>query len=318
MPRSYRVYIKYGQNNCVRFVAPGSGIIERDGLEFFEWVRDAKNIARLRNGLQHVYEIADDELGVFLDTKLRENETYKEQQMEKYASGSDMAMAFRQKRTCFRALPRGVDKLEVLASAREITTIPRTSPRKRKDGPGWLYLLDINKHSLEIYRFESHSSSARLTIDSLYEASPSVCPGYYIKLKLSELAAMYRSDWIAVHETHAEALDRLWQQNRAVLRTVPHADNIPFSILYASVFEGRSKMGHQSRRSTRLTASRLTQAIAACNNRLPSKIPYLEHEPIRPRQAYAQPSKGSPFGKQTPIGEYQIRRFNRRIAREQD
>ncbi|KAI0161299.1 hypothetical protein GGR57DRAFT_353214 [Xylariaceae sp. FL1272] len=315
MHRYYRVYIKYGQNNCVRFFAPGPGIIERDGLEFFEWVRDEKNIVRLRNGLQYVYEVADHELGVFLDTKLREDETYRKQKMDEYKSGSEMAMAFRQKRACFRSLPTGVEKLEVLASAREITTIPRTSPRKRKDGPGWLYLLDINKHSLEVYRFEGHPSSERLTIDSLYEASPTVCPGYYIKLKLSELAAMYRTDWIAVHDAHADALDRLWGKNVSVLRTVPHADNIPFSVLYGSVFEGGSETGHRPRRSTRLTALRLTQAIATLNNRSPSKIPFLEREPIEPRQVYPQPSKGSPFGNQNTIGEYQKRRFIRRLER---
>ncbi|KAI3328117.1 hypothetical protein HD806DRAFT_485126 [Xylariaceae sp. AK1471] len=321
MPSSfYRVYIRFGKNNCVRFFAPGDGIIARDGLELFEWIRNPSNITRLRNGLRYVYEIDRTELHEFLEVKLREDTGYMEEQMKIYKEGSDMLTAFEQKRHEFNSLRKGVDKLEAISNAQEVMVIPRASPRKRSDRPGWLYLLNLDQETLEVYEFKDyklHKSYpfARLTIKSLYEKSPDEPPGYYIKLKLSELQAMWRSDWITEHEIHADALDRLWRRNATVLQTTPHADNLPFAVLYGSVFYRKDINEKNSRRSRRLTQARLTEVLAALNRRQPSKMPIFERETIKPRDTINSAGSHRPRGLQDRITEQFMLRYQRSRAR---
>ncbi|KAI8630679.1 hypothetical protein F5Y19DRAFT_426035 [Xylariaceae sp. FL1651] len=218
-----------------------------------------------------------------------------------------MVTAFEQRRNHFNSLSKGVDKLEAISNATEITVIPRTLPRRRSgrcgnkpitnclpltyntiDRPGWLYLLDLDQETLEIYEFRDykppkHFPFSRLTTESLYKDSPNEAPGYYIKLTLSELQAMWRSDWVAIHEAHADALSRLWIRNRMVLQTIPHADSIPFSVLYGSVFYGKSEDGTKARKSTRLTQARLTKAMAALNSRQSSRLSIWQREPRKAR-----------------------------------
>lgn len=156
----YRVYIRFGENkyvlpklgpvaipkypfsdyyqpSCVRFFAPGVGMVAKDGLQLFEWMRDPSNIVKLRNGLQHMYEMSKMELPHFLEFKLREDRTYMRTQMNRYQGGADMLAAFKQKHEQFDSLQTGVKKLEVIANTSETTAIPRASPRKRS-GETWV------------------------------------------------------------------------------------------------------------------------------------------------------------------------------------
>ncbi|KAI0455120.1 hypothetical protein F5B21DRAFT_472946 [Xylaria acuta] len=285
---SYRVYIRYGESNCLRFFAPGDGIVAEDGLHLFEWIRNPRNITRLRDGLQHVYEIDQEELHHFLGFKLRENRLYMTEQMNKYSGGGDMLAAFGRKRVEFSSLQTGVDMLEAISNATETIVIPRTSPRKRSDQPGWLYLLNLDQETLEVYEFKDYkppkfSPFTRLTVKSLYRKSPKKPPGYYIKLKLSELQSMWRTEWITLHEIHADTLDRLWKRNATVFQTVPHADTIPFALLYGSISYGQHGNRTNLCRSRRLTHARLSEVLGALNRRQPSKIPIFESELTRPR-----------------------------------
>lgn len=273
----YRVYIRFGKNNCVRFFASGDGIVAKDGLQLFEWIRDPGNITRLRNGLQHVYEIDEFELPHFLQFKLQEDHKYREEQMSEYSAGGDMFMAFKQKHVDFNSLETGIEKLEAISNATQLTVIPRAYPRKRLDQPGWLYLLNLDRETLEVYEFKDYkldldSPFARLSVECLYEASPEGPPGYYVKLQLSELQAIWRNEWIMLHKTHAEALAQLWKQNSLLLQTVPHADSIPFAVLYGSVFDGQDGNRASTRRSGRLTQARLTKVLATLNRRKPSNM----------------------------------------------
>ncbi|KAF2971516.1 hypothetical protein GQX73_g2077 [Xylaria multiplex] len=235
----YRVYIRFGEDNCVRVLAPGEGLTAGDGLQLFKWIRNPSNIIRLRNGLRYVYEIDRKEISYFLELKLIEDLGFMERQMDKYLDGRDMLEMFKQKWTQFRDLHTGVDKLEAISNANEITVIPRAAPRKRI---AWQTNLD-DQETLEVYEFKDYKPQEpppfpRLTIKSLYQKSPKKPPGYYIKLKLSELQAMMQIEWIRLHETHAEVLRKQWKQNMGVLQTVPHADSIPFAVLYGSVLYG--------------------------------------------------------------------------------
>ncbi|RYC59299.1 hypothetical protein CHU98_g6904 [Xylaria longipes] len=274
---SYRIYVRYEESNCLRFFAPGDGTVATDGLQLFEWIRDPRNVKRLRNGLQHVYEIDQEELQHFLEVKLREDRMYMKEQIKKYSGGGDMLAAFGRKRVEFSSLQTGVDMLEAISNATETTVIPRTSPRKRSD-----------QEMLEVYEFKNykpHKSSpfARLTIKSLYRESPKKPPGYYIKLKLSELESMWRTEWITLHEIHAETLDRLWKRNATVFQTIPHADTIPFAVLYGNISHGQHENGMNLSRSRRPTPARLKEVLGALNRRQPSKVPIFESERSQPR-----------------------------------
>ncbi|KAI0809806.1 hypothetical protein GGR55DRAFT_649336 [Xylaria sp. FL0064] len=163
--------------------------------------------------------------------------------MDKHPERSDTLAISKQKQAEFHRLPTGIDKLNAIANAKEMTVIPRVAPRTRADEPGWLYLLNLHQETLEVYEFEDYkpdqlSPFSRLTIESLYERSPDKPPGYYIKLKLLELQTMTRSEWIDLHEFYAEALGRLWKRNARVLQAITHADSIPFAVLYGSLFHG--------------------------------------------------------------------------------
>ncbi|KAI0539211.1 hypothetical protein GGR58DRAFT_260299 [Xylaria digitata] len=292
MTSIYRVYIRFGETNCVRFWAPGEGDTAGDGLQLFEWIRNPSNIARLRNGLQYAYEIDHKDIGSFLEFKLLEDRGYMEKQMNKYSNGRDMLEASKQKWTQFHDLHTGVDKLEAISNANEITVIPRVAPRKRSDQSGWLYSLNLDQETLEVYEFVDNRPYgpppfARLKIKSLYKKSPNKPPGYYIKLKLSELQLMWKNQWITLHEDHAEVLRKLWKQNKAVLQTVPHADSVPFAVLYGSVFDGYDGDGSNPSQSEGIIKAKLTETLAAQNTRQPSKMPITERARIRPRNSAA-------------------------------
>lgn len=121
--------------SCVRFFAPGEGAIAEDGLQIFEWVRDPDNITRLRNGLRHTYEVNENELDDLIEFKLREDQSFLVEQMDKYPGEDDMLAAFRQQHVEFSCLQTGVDKLETISNATELTVIPRASPRNRSGKP---------------------------------------------------------------------------------------------------------------------------------------------------------------------------------------
>ncbi|KAI1351922.1 hypothetical protein F5Y01DRAFT_324793 [Xylaria sp. FL0043] len=278
MPSSfYRVYICFGKNNCVRFLAPGKGTIAGEGLNLFQWIRDPVNIARLRNGLQHVYEVDHKELRRFLAFKIREDLEGIGEHMDKHLGGSDTLAISKQKQAQFNRLPTGIDKLNAIANAKEMTVIPRVAPRTRTE-------------TLEVYEFEDYkpdqlSPFSRLTIESLYERSPDKPPGYCIKLKLLELQTMTRSEWIDLHEFYEEALGRLWKRNARVLQAIPHADSIPFAVLYGSLFHGYDGQVTTSWHGPRrLTQERLTKVLANMNNRQASSIPIIERKRIWPRR----------------------------------
>ncbi|KAI0407850.1 hypothetical protein F4802DRAFT_489711 [Xylaria palmicola] len=279
----HRVYVRFGGVNCVRFFAPGDGLVVTDGLQLFEWIRDPRHIASLRNNLQYIYEVDQKELQAFLEFKLLEDRAYLKTQMEKYPEGSDMVAAFRRKHGQFCSLRTATDMLEAISNTTEVTAIPRVSPRKRSDQPGWLYLLDLNQETLEVYEFKDLkpnelSPFARLTIKSLYRASPNKPPGYYIKLKLSELQAMQPSEWVKLHKSHARALERLWKQNATVLLTIPHADTIPFAVLYGSACIEQYGNIIYSGVQNRLTQASLVDVVATLNRRQPSKMRIFKNE----------------------------------------
>ncbi|KAI1750216.1 hypothetical protein F4782DRAFT_257412 [Xylaria castorea] len=285
---SYRIYIRYGESNCLRFFAPGGGIVAEDDLQLFEWIRNPRNITRLRNGLQHIYEIDQKELQHFPEFKLRENRRYMKEQLNKYSEGGDMLAAFGQKHVEFSSLQTGVDMLEAISNATKSMAIPGTPTRKRADQPGWLYLLNLDQEMLEVYEFKNYkphkySPFARLTIKSLYRESPKKPPGYYIKLKPSELQSMWRTEWNTVHEIHAETLGWLWKRNATVFQTIPHADTIPFVVLYGSASYRQHENIMNVYRSCRLTHERLTEVLRVFNRRQPSKVPIFESEPSQPR-----------------------------------
>jgi hypothetical protein len=60
-----------------------------------------------------------------------------EEQMSRYKEGDDMVAAVKEQHSQFNSLETGVDKLEAIASATEITVIPRATPRKRS-GKAWV------------------------------------------------------------------------------------------------------------------------------------------------------------------------------------
>ncbi|KAI0466319.1 hypothetical protein F4859DRAFT_303840 [Xylaria cf. heliscus] len=286
--RSYRIYIRYGEFNCLRFFAPGSGTVAKDGLQLFNWIRNPGNITRLRNGIQYVYEIDRKELQHFLEFKLRQNRLSMGEQINKDSGRGDMLAALSRKRVEFSSLKAGVDMLDVVSNATESTVIPRTPPRKTSDKPGWLYLLNLDQETLEVYEFEDYnpykvSSSSRLAIKSLYRGDPKSPPGYYIKLKLSELQLMSPTEWITLHEIHAKTLSWLWRRNARVFKTIPHADTIPFSVLYGSVSYGQHGDRMNLCRPNRVTRARLTEVLGALNRRLLSKVPIFESEPSQSR-----------------------------------
>ncbi|KAI0436640.1 hypothetical protein F4803DRAFT_213599 [Xylaria telfairii] len=279
---SYRIYVQYGKSNCVRFFAPGDGSFAKGGLQLFEWIRNPRNITRLRNGLQHVYEVDKKELKHFLEFKLRENPAWKKKQIEKYPRGGDMLSAFRRRHDRFSSLSTGADKLEALANATRLTVIPRTSPRKRTDRPEWLYLIDLNQNTLAVYEFKhqkAHEDAPleRLTTRALYENYLINSPGYFIILELSKLQSMWRTEWIALHETHAKQLDVEWAERRNIWVTdVPHADNIPFKILYGSwTFPRYSSFWEAT--------DELVKIVGVFNQRQPSKVSIFEPRVIHPR-----------------------------------
>jgi hypothetical protein len=150
-----------------------------------------------------------------------------------------------------------------------------------------LYLLDLDHDTLEAYEFEDNRPDQyfpidRLTISSLFEKSSDKPPGYYKKMTLSELQVMSDEDWIEEHVLHRAVIDKLWKQNAELLKTVPHADAVPFAMLYGSVFDGKEGNDVNKRFARRLTEEGLTRTLAAFNTRKPSQMSIFEHKPARP------------------------------------
>ncbi|KAI0970814.1 hypothetical protein F4678DRAFT_104307 [Xylaria arbuscula] len=261
----YRIYIRFGKSNCVRLLARGEGHIKTDGLKLFRWIRDSANIARLRKGIQHVYEIDEEELEEFLTSKEREDPVYVEKQMKKYQGHrGGMLAALKRKRDRFKHLRTSLGQLEDISNATEITILPRVSPRKRSDMSGWLYLLDLEQRTLEVYWFGVYtlSSSARITVQSLYQELPDKPPGYYAKLTFSELQRVRRNEWVKLYDIHRERLHRLWRRNAGVLKTIKYVDAIPFAVLYGSIIDGHDGKTGSSRRPRRLKKAKLIEALA--------------------------------------------------------
>ncbi|KAI1330740.1 hypothetical protein F5Y16DRAFT_362540 [Xylariaceae sp. FL0255] len=276
---NYRVYIRYGKQNCVRFTVPTDGDISNEALKLFGWVRDPSNIRKLRNGLQYIYEIYDGELVKFLESKLRADVKYMKQQVAKYSEGGLMLEAFRVQRRYFESNSTSVtERLDFLANTTEISTISPTDIRRRSDGSGWLYLIDLEQEALEFYGFRNTYSPGRLRIDRLYAASPTVSPGFYLKLRFSELGNMSKSEFMATFDHHGNDLNRIWKRNAALLQTVPHADNLPYSVLYGGTFGNSAKSEAKETRIQRLKEPRLTKILASMNRRPPSSIPFLDHD----------------------------------------
>ncbi|KAI3338446.1 hypothetical protein F4824DRAFT_499293 [Ustulina deusta] len=132
------------------------------------------------------------------------------------------------------------------------------------------------------YRKHNFSPSARPTIESPYQDSPNKPPGAsYIKLKPSELKTMRRRKWIKLHEIHAEVLDQLWRPHARTLQTIPRADNIPFTVLYGSIFNENDGNTMSPRRPRRPTQERLTEVVVNLNRRPPSSMPIIERKCIQ-------------------------------------
>ncbi|KAI1155294.1 hypothetical protein F4825DRAFT_447637 [Nemania diffusa] len=281
---SCRIYIRFGRDSCVRFLAPGNGSFKRDGIDLFLWVRDPSNITRLRNGLRYIYEIDDKEIWNFVEFKLLQDQEFKKQQVEKHVTRGNIVAAFRQQRRQFSYHTTAVDKLEAISNVTAITIIPRESPRKRSDQPGWLYLFDLNQETLEVYEFKDYaphknSPFQRLTIKSLYKRSPSKPLGYYLKLNLLDLQGMSRMQWVRLHKDHKHVLNYLWRQNATFLRTIPHADNISFEMLYGSIPYQRNESRASTSWPMRLSRGKPTEAIAALNGRPRSRVSIFERKP---------------------------------------
>lgn len=104
-----------------------------------------------------------------------------------------------------------------------------------------LYLINLSRETLAVYEFKDYrphelAPFARLTVESLYSTYPKNSPGYYIRLKLSELRSMWRTEWITLHETRAKELDGDWRAKKGMWMRIPHVDNIPFAALYGGIF----------------------------------------------------------------------------------
>ncbi|KAI1494278.1 hypothetical protein F5X96DRAFT_665966 [Biscogniauxia mediterranea] len=191
-----------------------------------------------------------------------ENKYYAAWQMDNYENSDQMLEAFEEDRARFAELRTGVDKLDALANSETITIIPRTAPRKPANSPEWLYLLDVDSETLEVYEFKDlGNSEPRKTMKSLLEHYAIEPPGYYIRFELSELHAMGRNDWITRHQTHANNLRELWVENIANLQGVRLVNDLPFSVLYASVFYGKTSNSKVKRRPTRMTMAKLAEAV---------------------------------------------------------
>ncbi|KAI1311838.1 hypothetical protein F5Y03DRAFT_290630 [Xylaria venustula] len=272
----YRIYIRFGENNCVRLLAHGEGKLAKDGRRLFQWIRDPANIARLRNGLQHVYELHEEELDAFLKFKEREDPVSVLKQRKKYQGlRGGMLAALKLKRNRFKHLRDGIGLLEDLANTAEITVLPRVYLRTISDRPGWLYLLDLEQETLEIHWFGVYipPSSARPTLQALYEASPDKSPSYYIKLKFLELQRIWRNEWVKLCQVHIEMLNRLWRRNARVLQTTKYADAIPFPVLYGSIVDGHDGKTGSSRRPRRLTQEKLTEVLANLKGKTITQYP---------------------------------------------
>ncbi|KAI1498073.1 hypothetical protein F5X99DRAFT_394794 [Biscogniauxia marginata] len=275
MSKQYRVYIRFNGHHCIRFIASGDGIVTSDGLELFEWARDPQNIDRLRNRCIHTHEIDDYELPKFLARKILKNKCYAARQMDTYETGNQMLKAFEEGRSRFTELRHGVDKLEAIASSEGIMTIPRTTPRKGLDAAEWLYLLDVDRKTLEVYDFKYlNNSEPNPTMTTVLGSNATEPPGYYIKLELSELQAMWRNDWITRHQTHANTLRELWVNNLVHLRSVPRTNDLSFSVLYGSIFHGKTTDGKTKSWSTRMTRAKLARAMTMVRRAQASRISY--------------------------------------------
>lgn len=84
---------------------------------------------------------------------------------------------------------------------------------------------------------------------------------------------------MVLHRLHAESLCALWRLNARIIQTIPHADCIPFRVLYGGEFHG------QDRRLGRLTREGITDILARLNRRKPSSLTIVDNKRIQPRSA---------------------------------
>ncbi|KAI0479401.1 hypothetical protein GGR56DRAFT_634826 [Xylariaceae sp. FL0804] len=284
MAGNYRIYIRFGKNHCIRLQARGDGRVDGDGRDLFEWVRDPDNLDSLRKGVRHVYEVRDRELGRFLDWKLSDDEKYAIRAMDEFQDGRRMLETFYQNRARFSLLRTGVQKLEAIASAADVMTVPRMAPRKRSDAPGWLYLIDLNAETLDVYEFKSYRThDPRLTMERVQRACPDEPPGYHIHLDLSELQLFDAEGWQRLHQNHARALARLWTANAPVLRRVPHVDSLPFCAIYGSSFASPGGEGFGPPR--RAISGDLKNTLTMMHNRKASTVSFRRIRPLGNRRA---------------------------------
>lgn len=102
----------------------------------------------------------------------------------------------------------------------------------------WVYLLNLDANTLEV--FESQLGSC--TLESEYNRRGRFAldrqgpPGYYCKLQLSELQAMWRQDWIEKHNMHAKAIRQLWQEVQKRAQETNTAGMPSFRYLYNMSF----------------------------------------------------------------------------------
>ncbi|KAI1179794.1 hypothetical protein F4777DRAFT_400022 [Nemania sp. FL0916] len=274
----YRIYVQFGQDRCVRLLVPGVGSVAGIGLSLFDWLRHPNNISRLRDGLQHVYEKDKKDLMPFVQSALRRDPHLRAEWMDNFQSVPDMLVDLKKKYKQFDLLLTGVEKLEFLSNATRMTVIPSVRPRTTSGKYEWLYLINLDQNTLEVYNFENHRALqlqplARLEVKSIYKKFPRKPPGYYIKLKMSEFQNMLHKEWLRLHMAHEAYLGSLWRQNAKVLQTIPHADNIPFTALFGGVFYRRAEDRMDGQEPKELTKERLAEIVADLNARRKSTIP---------------------------------------------
>ncbi|KAI1080050.1 hypothetical protein F5B20DRAFT_148898 [Whalleya microplaca] len=269
MEAQNHIYVRFGTIRCIRLSAVGSGIIADDGLKLFEWIRNPGNIARLRKGLGYVYEVGEEDLHFFLAWAIIEQKLDVGQRMEYCKSGEQMIETYQRYHKRFIGLKTGVEKLEAIASAQKIMTIPKTASRSRSDASGWLYLINLDRNTLEVYQPKGYRIHKKPTNATSLRGCPDEPPGYYIKFSIPELQGMWRDDWIKRHQSHEVALGELWKQRSRVRRGVSYARDLPFSLLYSGVFHGRSSNQRSRRQSARLTVAKLVGASSTALSQKP-------------------------------------------------
>lgn len=242
---------------CGCFSARGQGIIDEDGLELFEWLRNARNIDRLKKGLRHVNEVDKSALSIL--KKLFTGKRIS-------AQTENLWLQFQEDWDQFTHA-RGFEKLELIARAgRDIGVIhiPALNPISGRsklsgmaedyqnwrlaDPAGWAYLLNLDANTIEVFESKSrHSFKDEPTVQNVSATHAEDSPSYYCKIQLSELQAMWRKDWIRKHEVHVKALNQLWQERGKPTQETTNKAKLSFQDLYDISFNNRPPNGPKRR-----------------------------------------------------------------------